>query len=165
MPCPEAPGHLHLDLRILIFRSGIVGEADVRVAHEAQHGFLVLQEALMQVVRVGLRGPPALPLRARRDVGQFLAALGQVGPVPLAHGQTFGLGQDLGVALVDPVAGLAQQALHQARPAEAVGLDDEGNLAEEVRFAQLVPAPVAGEEIRPAVVDQDAGVARADRAS
>lgn len=60
------------------------------------------------------------------------------------------------------MAGLAQQAFQQARPAKAVGLDDEGEFAEKMGAAQLMPAPVVGEVTRPAVVDQDAGVARND---
>ncbi len=43
----------------------------------------------MHVVRVGLRGPPALSLRVRGNVGQFLAALGQDGPVPPADAPAF----------------------------------------------------------------------------
>ena len=123
---------------------------------------LVLYEALMEVVRVGLRDPSPFSFRARRDVGQLLAALGQDGPISLAHGQALGLGQDLARAPVDPVAGLAQQRLHQARPAEAVGLDDKGEFAQKVRAAQLMLALVTGEVRRPAVVDQRAGVARDD---
>ena len=116
----------------------------------------------MEVVCVRLRDPSAFSFRARRDVGQFPAALGQDGPISLAHGQALGLGQDLGRAPVDPVAGLAQQLLHQAGPAEAVGLDDEGQFAQKVRTAQLMPALVIGEVRRPAVVNQRAGVTRDD---
>ena len=112
----------HADLPL----PGIVREADVRVAHEAQDGLFVLRQALMEVVCVGLRDPAAFSFRPRRDLGHLPGALGQDGPVALAHGRAPVLGQGLGVAPVDPVAGLAQQPLHQARPAEAVGLDDEG---------------------------------------
>ena len=95
---------------------------------EAQHGLLVLEEALMQVACVELRNASAFPCRARRDFGQLLAALVQDGPMSLAHGQ------DLGRAAVGPAAGLAQQLLQQS-PAEAVGLDDKGDVAEKVRAA------------------------------
>ena len=66
------------------------------------------------------------------------------------------------VLLIHPVAGLAQQPLHQVRPAEAVGREDEGQLPEQVAAAQLMPALVVGKVCRPAVVDQRAGVARDD---
>ena len=120
-----------------IFCSPVVGEADIRVAHEAQDGLLVLDKTLMEVVRVGLGDPSAFPFRSGWDFGRFLRPLGQDGPVPLDDAAAFGLGQRLGRTLVDPVAELAQQLLHQACPAEAVGVDDEGQFAEHVGSKML----------------------------
>ena len=60
------------------------------------------------------------------------------------------------------MADLAQQALHQSRPAVAVGLDDEGQFAQQVAAAQLVAALLVTHVRSPAVVDQDALVARED---
>jgi hypothetical protein len=50
------------------------------------------------------------------------------------------------------VADLVQQLLHQACPAEAVGIDDEGQFAEQVGSAQLMSALIAGQVCSPAVV-------------
>ena len=159
----EAPRHLDLDLRHPdLPLAGVVRETHRRVSHEAQHGLLMLREAPVQVVRVGLRDPPAPSLGAWRDLGQFPRALCQDGPVSLDDTAAFGRGQRLGRASVDPVAGVAKQRLHQARPAVVVGVDGEGEFAEEVRAAQLVPAASVGQVGLPAVMDQRTGVARDD---
>ncbi len=159
----EAAGHLELDLRHPDRPlTGVVGEADVWVGHEAQDGLLVLDAAFVQVVGIQFRHCAAPALWAQRDGGQLLAALSQDGPVALADGPTRGRGQGFGCACVDLVTGLAQQRRHPSCPAVAVGLDDTGQFPEKVGTTQLVPTPVVGEVCRPAVVDPDTGGAGDD---
>ncbi len=86
----------------------------------------MFHETFVQVVRVGLAS--TFSFRRRRDVGQFPGALSEDGAVALAHGPEVGLVQGFGCALVDLVADLAEQALHQSRGS----LDDKG------QFAQVV---------------------------
>ena len=57
----------------------------------------------------------------------------------------YSLAQGLGFACVDPVAGLAQQFLHQACPAVTVGLDNESQFTQQMRATEAVPACVVGE--------------------
>ena len=159
----ETPGHLepglcHADPAL----ASVFGEAGVWVTHEAQDGVPVPDEAFMQVVRVGLRDPPAPSLGAWRDPGQFPEPMPGDGAIPRAHGPSEIPGQGPGGACVDPVTCQAEQCLHQAGPAHAVGVDDEGQLAKEMRAAQLVPAAGVGQVGLPAVMDQRAGVARDD---
>ena len=47
-------------------------------------------------------------------------------------------GVDPGFALIDLVADLAQQLLHQTRPTVIVGIDDKGKVAKEMRPAYLM---------------------------
>ena len=94
--------------------------------------------------------------------GQFRAAAGRDGAVSLAYGPVFFLAQGLVIASVEPVAGLLEQFLHQARPAETVGLDDEGQFPEQMGTANRVLAVFAGETGFSAVMDQHADEAGDD---
>ena len=116
----------------------------------------------MQVVSKRLCDPTTLPFPPSRNFGQFLAALRQNGPIPFSVPPAFGLAQNLGLALVDLVADLAQQLLHQVRPTVIVGLDDKGENPKEMRPAYLMLAQVVGKVCCPAIVDQHTGVERND---
>ena len=83
---------------------------------------------------------PRIPSRLRGISGQFLAALRQKGPIPFSVLPAFGLAQHPGLALVDRVADLAQQLVHQACPTVSVGLDDKGEVPKEMRPAYLILA-------------------------
>ena len=94
----------------------------------------------MQVVSNRLCDPTTLPFPPSRNFGQFLAALRQNGPIPFSVPPTFGLAQHPGLALVDRLADLAQQIVHQARPTVSVGIDDKGEIPKEMRPAYLMLA-------------------------
>ena len=66
------------------------------------------------------------------------------------------------LALVDLVAELAQQLLHQARPTVIVEVDDKGEIPREMRPAYLMPAQVVCEVCCPAIMDQHTRVDRND---
>ena len=94
----------------------------------------------MQIVSNRPCDPTALPFPPSRNFGQFLAALRQNGPIPFSVPPVFGLAQHSGLALVDRVAALAQQLVHQACPTVSVGLDDKGEVPKEMRPAYLMLA-------------------------
>ena len=89
---------------------------------------------------IRLCDPTTLPSPPLRNFGQFLAALRQIGPIPFSAPSAFGLAQHPGLALVDRVATLAQQLVHQARPTVSVGVDDKGEFPKDMRPAYLMLA-------------------------
>ena len=126
---------------ILIFLlSRAIGEAHVGITHEAQYGILVFQQTVMQVVSKRPCDPTTLPFPPSRNFGQFLAALRQNGPIPFSVPSAFDLAQHPGLALVDCVAALAQQLVHQACQTVSVGLDDKGGIPKDMRPAYLMLA-------------------------
>ena len=54
------------------------------------------------------------------------------GSIPFAVPPTLGLAQNLGFALIDLVADLTQQLLHQTRPTVIIGVDDKGKVPKEM---------------------------------
>ena len=91
-------------------------------------GILVFQQTIMQVVSKRLCDSTTLSFPPSRNFGQFLAALRQNGPILFSVPPAFGLAQHPGLALVDRVADLAQQIVHQACPTVSVGVDDKGEI-------------------------------------
>ena len=116
----------------------------------------------MQVVRIRLCDPTTLTFPPLRIFGHFLAALCQNGSIPFAVPPALGLAQDPGLALVDLIAALAQQLLHQTRPTVIVGVDDKGEIPKEMRPAYLMLAQVVFKVCCPAIMDQRTGVERKD---
>ena len=119
-------------------------------------------EGLMQVFGVRLRDASALALDTGRRFRKFLLSLGQDGPVAFPHGLEFRLGQTLLRALADLVGGLLQEPLHASGPGMAVGVDDELEVAQQMRAAERVVAAVVGEIACPTVVNQGSAIARDD---
>ena len=62
----------------------------------------------------------------------------------------------------DLVAGAQEQALHALGPSVVMGVDDEGELAQQVRAAQRMVAVRVAQVRGPAVVHRHAGVAGED---
>ena len=91
-----------------------------------------------------------------------LAALRQNGPIPFSVPPAFSLAQHPGLALVDRVADLAQQLVHQACPTVPVGVDDKGEIPKDMRPAYLMLALEVWKAYCPAIVDQRTGVDRND---
>ena len=79
---------------------------------------------------------PRWPLCRRGNGWKLSLTLGEEGAV--AFEQRLGLvgGQGLVVALGDLVAGLEEEAFHALGPGVVVGIDDEGELAQQVSPAQ-----------------------------
>ena len=117
--------------------SPIVGKRDIGVLGEAQHGGLVLFHAFPQVVCIGLGHFAPLTLLSRGNRWKLALPLGEDGAVALLYGLVFVLAQRLVVALGDFVAGTEEQAFHALGPSVVVGVDDEGELAKEVRAEML----------------------------
>ena len=116
----------------------------------------------MQVVCIRLRDPTTFTVPPFWDFGHFLATLRQNGSIPFEVSPAFGLGQNSGLALVDLVADLAQQLLHQARPTVIVGVDDKDEIPKKMRPAYLMLAQLVCKVCCPAIVDQRTGVERID---
>ena len=102
----------------------------------------------MQVVSKRLCDSTTLSFPPSRNFGQFLAALRQNGPIPFSVPSAFGLAQHPGLALVDRVAALAQQLVHQACPTVSVGVDDKGEIPKEMRPAYLMLAQEGNRSLR-----------------
>ena len=66
------------------------------------------------------------------------------------------------VVLADLAAGFEQEPAHASGPGVAVGVLDEGEVAQQMGAAQGVLAVPVGEVAGPAIVDQDASVAGDD---
>ena len=105
---------------------------------------------------------PRLPSRLLGISGHFLATLRQNGSIPFEVSPAFGLGQNSGLALVNRVAALAQQLLHQVRPTVIVGVDDKGDIPKKMRPAYLMLAQLVCKVCCPAIMEQRTGVERND---
>ena len=116
----------------------------------------------MQVVCIRLCDPTTFTFPSLRNFGHFLATLRQNGSIPFDVSPAFGLAQNSGLALVDLVAALAQQLLHQTRPTAIVGVDDKGDIPKEMRPAYLMLAQVVCKVWCPAIMNQHTGVDRDD---
>ena len=92
----------------------------------------------MQIVCICLCDPTTFTIAPLKNFGHFLDTLRQNGSIPFEVSPTLGFTQNLGFALVDLVADLAQQLLHQTRPTVIVGIDDKGKVAKEMRPAYLM---------------------------
>ena len=116
----------------------------------------------MQVVCIRLCDPTTFTVPPLRNFGHFLAALRQNGSIPFAVLPALGLAQNPGLSLVDFIAALAQQLLHQTRPTVIVGVDDKDDIPKEMRPAYLMLAPVVCKVWCPAIMNQHTGVDRDD---
>ena len=92
----------------------------------------------MQIVCICLCDPTTFTIAPLKNFGHFLATLRQNGSIPFEVSPTLGFTQNPGFALIDLVADLAQQLLHQTRPTVIVGIDDKGKVAKEMRPAYLM---------------------------
>ena len=140
----------------------VIGETHIGITHEAKYGLLKFQKTLVQVVCIRLCDPTTFIFPPLRNFGHLLSALRQNGSIPFAVLPAFGLAQNPGLALVDLVADLAQQLLHQAHPTVIVGVDDKGEIPKEMRPAYLMPAQVVCKVWYPAIMDQHTRVDRND---
>ena len=116
----------------------------------------------MQVVCIRLCDPTTFTIPPVRNFGHNLAALRQNGSIPFEVLPEFGLAQNSGLALVDRVADLAQQLLHQAHPTEIFGVDDKDEIPKDMQPAYLMLALVVCKVCCPAIVDKRTGIERKD---
>ena len=96
------------------------------------------------------------------DRWKLSRTLGEDGAVAFLHRCVLAGGQRLVVAFADLVAGAEEQALHAPRPGIVMGVDDEGEFAQQMRAAQGMAAVVVAQIRGPAVVDRDAPVSGND---
>ena len=159
----EASGDFLLDLaHAQVALGAIVGKRDVGVLGEAQHGGLVLFHSLPQIVGIGLGHFATLTLLSRGNRWKLFLPLGEDGAVAFLYGLVLAFGKRFLVALSDLVAGVEEQAFHALGPGVVVGVDDEGEFAQQVRATQGVVAVRVAQVRGPAVVDRDTAVARDD---
>ena len=140
----------------------VIGETHIGITHEAQYALLKYRQNLVQVVCIRLRDPTTFTVPPFRNFGHFLATLRQNGSIPFDVLPAFGLAQNSGLALVDRVADLAQQLLHQAHPTVIVGVDGKGEIPKKIRPPYLMLAQFVCKVCRPAIMDQRTGVERKD---
>ena len=159
----EAAGDLLLDLAHAQVALGtVVGERHVGELGKEQDSILIVLESLPEVMGVGFRHPAAAALRARGKRRELLGALGEDSAVALAQALVLHLGQLLAFAFSHLGTRLLEQALEVVRPRVAVGLDDEGELAQQVGATQAMAAVGVGQVGGPAVVDEAAAIAGDD---
>ena len=103
---------------------------------EAQHGALVFLQPFPQIVCIGLGDLAALALLTRWNGRKLSLALGEDGAIAFLYGLVL-VSRSVSclVAFGDCVAGVEEQALHALGPGVVMGIDDEGELAQEVRAA------------------------------
>ena len=140
----------------------IVGEGDVGVFGEAQHGDFVLVHPLPQIVGIGLGHFAALAVLARWDGWKLSRPLGEDGAVAFLQRLVLARGQRLVVAFRDLMTGAKEQPLHALGPRVIMGVDDEGEFAQQMCPAQGVVAVRVAQIRGPAVVHRHTGVARED---
>ena len=135
----KAARHLHLHFgHAQSSLAGIVGEAHRRLVQEVQHGLFVLGQPLVQVVGIGFGGASALALGGGgiADCSSppwvRMAGSACAGPCRRLRPRPFGL------AAIDLVAGLLQQGFHQVCPAVVVGLDREGQFANQTAESSVL---------------------------
>lgn len=98
---------------------------------------------------------PRRPLARGGIAGNSLPPRGRDGAVALGQGLKGGCTQDLGRAAIEFVAGLFEQGFRQAHPTVVVGLENEGQLPDQV-CAESMPALLVGEVRAPAVMHRGA---------
>ena len=111
----------------------IVGEGDVGVFGEAQHSGLVVLQPLPQIMGIGLGHFAALAVLARWDGWMLTRPLGEDGAVAFLQRLVLARAQHLVVAFRDLMTGAKEQTLHALGPGVAMGVDDEGKLAQHDR--------------------------------
>ena len=116
----------------------------------------------MQVMGVGLGDRSALALFSRRDLGHLRASLLEDRLVASCDALVVAHGQALLGALDDLSACDEQQLVHLARPRVVVAVGYGLQFSEQVRAAELMLALGVGEVGFPAVMDDEAAVARDD---
>ena len=159
----EAAGDFLFDLgHAEVALGAVIGERHIGVAGEAEYFGFILDEGLMQVLGIGFGGASALAGEAFRGCGEFPFGLCQDSTVTGAHGLVVGLAERFVLLLAHLSAGREQEVAHPFCPGMAVGLFDEGQVAQQVAAAQGVFARLKGKVAGPAVVDEDAAVARDD---
>ena len=159
----EAAGDFLLDLaHAQVALGAVIGEGDVRVLGEQQHGGFVFFQALPEVMGIGFCDSAPLAILLCRDGRQFALATGEEVAVVLLKALVLARSEPFALALGDTGAGLPQEPLHVASPGVAVGLDDEGELAQQMRATQPMAAVRIGQVGGPAVMDDHPSVARDD---
>ena len=116
----------------------------------------MLLQALPEVMGVGFGDAAALAVLSWRDGREFLFAPGQDIAIAFLEVFVFAASEFLAFALGDARAGLLEQPLHIGGPGVALGVDDEGQLAQQVRATQAVIAVIVGEIGGPAIMDDHA---------
>ena len=99
----------------------IVGEGDIGVFGEAQHGGFVLLHPLPQIVGIGFGHFAALAVLARWDGWKLSRPLGEDGAVAFLQRLVLARGQRLVVAFRDLMTGAKEQALSCAWPRRSHG--------------------------------------------
>ena len=103
----EAPGDFLLDLAHAQVALGpVIGECDIGMLGEAQHGLFVFLHPLPQIMGVGLGDLAALALLTRWNRRKLALALGEDGAVAFLYGLVLALAQSLLVTFGDFVAGV-----------------------------------------------------------
>ena len=111
---------------------------------------------------IGLGHFAALAVLARWDGWKLTRPLGEDGAVAFLQRLVLARAQHLVVAFRDLMTGAKEQTLHALGPGVAMGVDDEGKLAQQVRAAQGMVAVRVAQIRGPAVVHRHTGVARED---
>ena len=166
----EAAGYLLLHLAHAQVPFGsVVGEGDVRVFGEKEHGCFVFFETFPQVMGIGhvvynagFGDMTALAVVLCRDRQKFPLATGEDVAVASLQGIILARREPSALALGDPGAKLLRPAFHVLRSDVAVRLTDEGQLAQQVRATEPVAAVLIGEIGSPAVVHDHPAIFRDD---
>ena len=134
-------------------------ETHVGITHEAQYGILVFQQTVLQVVSNRSCDPTTLlfPSSRNRRGNSLPPCVRMVLYLFRYLRNSASLS-----ALVDRVADLAQQFVHQACLTLSVGRYDKGEVPKEMRSAYLMLALEVLKVCCPAIVDQRTGVDRKD---
>ena len=144
----EAAGDFLLDLgHSDVALGAVVGERDVGFAGEAERLGFVFDQRLVEVLLrwrsvgfalgVGSGDAPALPVEPDGGRGEFPFGLGQDRSVTLAHGLEGVVVERLAVVFADLAAGFEQELAHAPGPGVAVGVLDEGEVAQQVGAVML----------------------------
>ena len=105
----------------------------------------MLLQSFPQVVRIGFGDPAPFAVLSGRDRRELLCTAGE--DIAVAFLQIFVLipGQALRLAFGDNGAGFLEQALHMGRPGIVIGVDDEGELAQQNAVTTKMQADMAKE--------------------
>lgn len=122
----------------------------------------MLLQPLPEVMRVGFRHASPFAVLPEREGRQFPLPAGEDVAVAFLEILVLARGESFAFAVGDFLAGLLQEPLHIARPGIAIGLDDKGELAQQMRPTEPMITVLIGEIGRPAVMDDDPSIARDD---